>query len=306
MFARLAKKTVPDAPDMPDGTGPIGLLAGWGEYPLAVARALRNQGRPVVGVGIIDHADPTLADLCDHFGWIGIGGIGRAIRYFRRWGVTQAAMAGKVNKVLMYQPGWWFKHRPDWQAIRTFYPQLLTGSGDRKDNTLLTKVVGAFASHGIRFEPGTNFAPELLVGAGQIAGRRLTGRQQTDVQFGWQMAKAMGGLDVGQCVCIKNQAVITVEAIEGTDHCIRRAGELCQAGGFTVVKVAKPSQDMRFDVPTIGVGTLEAVAASGGRVLAVEAERTILLNRSEFCRAATRLKLSVVAIEAAAIAGAAA
>ena len=303
MFARLANNTLPDAPLE---NGPIGLLAGWGEYPLAVARALRKQGHRVAGVGIVDHADPALADLCDHFGWIGIGGIGRGIRHFRRWGVTQAAMAGKVHKVLMYQPGWWLKHRPDWQAIRAFYPQLLTGSADRKDDTLLMSVVNAFASHGIAFKPATDFAPELLVGAGQVAGRRLTGRQQRDVQFGWQMAKAMGNLDIGQCVCIKDQAVVAVEAIEGTDQCIGRAGKLCQSGGFAVVKVAKPQQDMRFDVPTVGVQTLESVAAAGGKVLAIEADRTILLNRTEFCRTAHRLKLSVVAIKAAAAAAAAA
>ena len=171
---------------------------------------------------------------------------------------------------------------------------------------MLNNVVNAFASHGIQFEPATNFAPELLVGEGQVAGRRLNSRQQNDVQFGWQMAKAMGGLDIGQCVCIKNQTVLAVEAIEGTDHCIQRAGELCPSGGFTIVKVAKPNQDMRFDVPTVGVKTLEAVAAAGGKVLAIEAKRTILLNKTEFYRAANRLQLSVVAVEAAAKVGLAA
>ncbi len=280
---------------------PIGILAGWGEYPLAVARALKSQGYRVAGVGILDHADVALEEICDEFGWIGIGGIGRAIRYFRRWGVTRATMAGKVHKVLLYQPGWWIKHRPDWTAIRAFYPQLLLGSADRKDDTLLLRVVEAFAARGITLEPATDFAPELLVQAGQIAGQRLTSRQQRDVQFGWQMAKSLGGLDVGQSVCVKDQTVLSVEAIEGTDQCIHRGGELCQAGGFTVVKVAKPQQDMRFDVPTVGLKTLETIARAGGKILALEAGKTILLNRADFCRAADRWQLAVVAVETAAV-----
>ena len=285
---------------------PIGLLAGWGKFPFAVAEALRRQGRRVAGVGILDHADPRLADWCDHFGWIGIGGIGRAIRYFQRWGVTQAAMAGKVHKVLLYQPRWWLRHRPDWKAIKAFYPQFLIGAGDRKDDSLLLAIVDAFAADGIVFQPATDYAPELLVKPGHLVGKRLTGKQQKDVEFGWQMAKEMGGLDIGQSVCIKNQTVLAVEAIEGTDLCIQRAGSLCQAGGFTVVKVAKPCQDMRFDVPTVGLKTLETLAAAGGRVLAIEAHRTILLDQKEFCLTAQRLKLAVVALDEAAIARAAA
>jgi len=279
-----------------DSDEPVGLLAGWGRMPFAVARALRSQGRRVAGIGIVDHADPALADLCDHFEWTGIGSIGRMIRHFRRWGVTRATMVGKVHKVLFYQPGWWIKHHPDWKALKAFSPQLLTGRGDRRDDTLLRAVVGAFATDGITFEPATDFAPELLVKAGQIAGRRLTARQLADVNFGWKIAKQMGGIDIGQSVCIKNQTVVAVEAIEGTDECIHRAGELCKAGGFTVVKVAKPNQDMRFDVPTVGVRTLHTIASAGGKILAVEADRTILLDHAEFREVADRLHLSVVAL----------
>ena len=273
---------------------PIGLLAGWGRFPFAVAEALRSAGHRVAGVGIHDHCDPRLAELCDHFDWIGIGGIGKAIRHFRQWGVRQATMAGKVHKVLLYQPGWWLRHRPDWKTIRAFSPQLIFGSGDRRDDTLLHTVVQAFARDGITFEPATDFAPELLVKAGHVAGQRLNGKQQSDVEFGWKIAKSMGGLDIGQSICIKDQTVIAVEAIEGTDLCIQRAGELC-GGGFTLVKVAKPQQDMRFDVPTVGIKTLETMSAAGGSVLAIEADRTILLDEQEFRTVADHLKIAVVA-----------
>jgi UDP-2,3-diacylglucosamine hydrolase len=277
----------------------IGLLAGWGRYPLIVATELRRQGFRVVGLGVRDHADPMLAELCDEFAWIGLGHVGRAIRQFRRWGVRRAVMAGKIHKVTLYHPRWWLVHRPDWTAVRTFYRQFITSTRDRKDDTLLGAVVGAYAAGGIEFVPATDFAPELLVKAGPIAGRALSAKQQRDVHFGWELAKHMGGLDVGQAVCVKDQAVLAVEAIEGTDECILRAGKLCRQGGFTVVKVAKPRQDMRFDVPTIGVRTLETLASAGGRVLAIEADRTILLDAQLFHDAAQRLKISVVAIRQA-------
>jgi DUF1009 family protein len=279
-----------------DADRPVALLAGWGTYPLAVAEALQKQGRRIVGIGILDHADPELASYCEEFDWIGIGGIGRAIKLCKRWGAKQAIMAGKVHKVMYYQPGWWIRHRPDWKCIKTFYPQLLMGTSDRKDDTLLSTLVKTFADEGIAFQSVVDFAPELLVAAGLVAGKPLTGKQQKDVDFGWHIAKAIGGLDVGQCVCIKDQTVIAVEAIEGTDLCIRRAGELCTAGGLTIVKVAKPSQDMRFDVPTVGLKTLESIAAAGGRVLALEAGKTILLDHANFAAAARQLQISVVAV----------
>ena len=131
---------------------------------------------------------------------------------------------------------------------------------------------------------------------GQIAGRPPSAAQQTDIEFGWDIAKQMGRLDIGQSVCVKDRAVLAVEAIEGTDACILRAGELCKKGGFTVVKVAKPQQDMRFDVPTVGVRTLRTMVAAGATMLAIEGGRTILLDDDEFRRYAAEHKLSVVAL----------
>lgn len=275
---------------------PIGLLAGWGRYPIVVAEELRRRGHRVVCTAVRDHADPALAELCDEFYWVGMGSIGGIIRRFRQHGVERAVMAGKIHKVLFYRPGWWLRHHPDWTAARTFYRHFVTGTKDRKDDSLLLAIVQVFADSGVTFEPATDFAPQLLVASGQVAGKPLTVKQLRDVDFGWDLAKQMGGLDVGQTVCVKDQAVLAVEAIEGTDLCIRRAGELCRQGGFTVVKVAKPQQDMRFDVPTVGMKTLESLGAAGGKVLAIEADSTILLDSQEFQEAAARLKLSVVAM----------
>jgi DUF1009 family protein len=275
---------------------PIGLLAGWGRYPIVIAEELRRLGHRVVCTAVRDHADPALAELCDEFHWVGMGSIGGIIRRFRQHGVERAVMAGKIHKVMFYRPGWWVRHHPDWTAARTFYRHFVTGTKDRKDDSLLLAIVQVFAESGVKFEPATDFAPQLLVPSGQVAGRPLSVKQLRDVDFGWDLAKQMGGLDVGQTVCVKDQAVLAVEAIEGTDLCIRRAGELCRQGGFTVVKVAKPQQDMRFDVPTVGVKTLESLAAAGGQILAIEADSTILLDSQEFQAAAARLKLSVVAM----------
>ena len=160
-----------------------------------------------------------------------------------------------------------------------FIPHFLTRRKDCKDDTLLGAIVAEFAAEGIRFAPAHRLrARNCWWAQGQLTRRGPSAWQWKDIRFGWQMAKEMGRLDVGQSVAVSDQAVLAVEAVEGTDECIRRAGALCRAGGFTVVKVAKPQQDMRFDVPTVGLQTLETLAAAGGRVLAIEAGRTILLD----------------------------
>lgn len=274
----------------------IGLVAGWGRFPLAVAHALRREGYEIVGLGIKDHADQDLAPLCTIYHEVGLAKLGAALRYFKRHGVTGATMAGKIHKVVLFERFSWIKHLPDWRCAKAFAPSWLWKTRDRKDDTLLGIVVEEFAKDGIEFAPATDFAPELLVKFGQLAGKRLTHAQQKDIEFGWHLAKEMGRLDVGQSVAVKGLAVIAVEAIEGTDLCIRRAGELCPQGGFTIVKVAKPQQDMRFDVPTIGLGTLETMIAAGAKVLAVEADKTILIDEPEVIEFANRHGLAIVAL----------
>ena len=283
--------------DKHTGERRIGLLAAWGRFPILVAEALRRQDYHVSCLGVADLADPKLSSICQEFQWVGWGSLGRAIKFFRRCGVEHATMAGKFHKVLLYQPGMWWRHLPDWTFLKTFYHYFITHSRDNKDDTLLGALADAFAAHGVVFHPATDFAPELLVKSGPIAGRPPSAAQQKDIDFGWEVAKLMGGLDIGQSVCVKDRAVLAVEAIEGTDACILRAGELCKKGGFTIVKVAKPQQDMRFDVPTIGVRTLRTMVAAGAKVLAVESGRTILLDDEEFREYAAHYRLTVVALE---------
>ncbi len=272
----------------------VGLIAGWGRYPVLIAEALKRQGYRVYCLGVAGEADPVLGEICEEFRLTGVGRFGSAIRYFQRHGVTDATMAGKIHKTLLFQPWLWVRHLPDVRTIRMFIPHLLTRNKDCRDDTLLGTVVEEFGREGIRFRPATDYVPELLLRAGLLTARGPTSWQEKDIRFGWRLAKEMGRLDVGQCVAVKDQAVLAVEAVEGTDACIRRAGALCRSGGFTVVKVAKPQQDMRFDVPTIGLGTLRSMIAAGARVLAVEAGRTILVDHDEFIAEANRNKVVVV------------
>lgn len=222
---------------------------------------------------------------------------GAAIRYFRRHGVTDVMMAGKIFKVRLFQRWSWARHLPDVRTIRMFLPHFWSRRKDCRDDSLLMAIVDEFAAEGMRFASPTDYVPELLVKAGQLTRRAPSAWQQKDIEFGWKMAKEMGRLDVGQSVVVKDQAVLAVEAVEGTDECIRRAGQLCPAGGFTVVKVAKPQQDMRFDVPTFGLQTLQTIVDAGGKVLAVEAGRTILLDQDDVVAFADKHGLVIVALE---------
>lgn len=279
----------------PRGNSPrIGLIAGWGRYPVVVAERLKAQGFAVYCLGVKDHAASDLAALCDCYQPIGIAQLGKAIRFFRRHHVEQATMAGKIHKVVLFQRWALWKHFPDWTTIRTFFPHYVTRTQDRKDDTMLLTITNVFERFGVRFAPATDYAPDLLVRAGHLAGPQPTGAVWDDIAFGWKLARELGRVDVGQTVVVKGRAVLALEAVEGTDECIRRAGTLCPSGGFTVVKVAKPQQDMRFDVPTIGVGTLETIAAAGGRALAIEAEKTIILDEPAVLETARRHGISLV------------
>src|SRR5262245_18315895 len=269
-------------------TSPVGLIAGWGRFPIVVAQALKHQNVRLSCVALKDHADPALESICDELQWTGVSKIGQAIAFFKRCGVREAMMAGKVFKVRLFDKGAWRRFFPDWRTARIFWSHFVTAKRDRNDDTLLSAVVGAFEEDGIKIRPATDFAPELLVKFGKLTHLGPTRSQERDIEFGWQLAKEMGRLDVGQSVAVKDRACLAVEAIEGTDQCIRRAGQLCPTGGFTVVKLAKPQQDMRFDVPTIGLGTLDAMIAAGAKMLVVEAGRTILIDEARFIEHADR------------------
>jgi DUF1009 family protein len=271
---------------------PIGLLAGSGRFPIHFAEKTRRLGIPVVCVGIRHEASPELAGLVGRFYWSGLARLGRMIRCFRRERVERIVMAGKITKSVMHRPWRMLQLLPDLRTLRAWYRK----RPDNRDDTMLLRIIDEFAADGMRFESALDLCPELLVRPGVLTRRKPTTFEEADITFGWDLAKEMGRLDVGQSVAVKDRAVLAIEAIEGTDRAIARAGELCRAGGFVVVKVAKPQQDMRFDVPTVGCATIETLHKAGGRVLAVEAGKTILLDEAETIALADRYGLTIVAV----------
>lgn len=288
-----------DKPRLAETDGPappIGLLAGSGRFPILFAEAMRRQGRPVATVGIRYEASDELIGLSQRFEHVGLTKLGRMIRTFQRWGVHEVVMAGKVTKSVMYTPMRIVRLMPDFRMLRMWYGRL---RHDKKDDSILLGVIAEFERDGLVFTSALDYCPELLVKHGVLTRRRPTAAELKDVAFGWTMAKEMGRLDVGQSVAVKELATIAVEAIEGTDRCIERAGQLCRSGGWTLVKVAKPQQDMRFDVPTIGMITIQNLHKAGARVLAIEAGMTIVVDQPEVVALADRLGLCIVALDAA-------
>jgi DUF1009 family protein len=272
---------------------PIGLIAGSGRFPILFAEAARRQGLPVACVGIKYEASEELRALCASFEIVGVAHLGRMIRAFRRRGARRIVMAGKVTKNVIYTPWRMLQLCPDLRTLKWWYRR---NRVDNRDDSLLLSIIAEFERDAMTFASALDLCPELLVKNGILTRRAPTSAEQKDIEFGWALAKEMGRLDVGQSVAVKERAALAVEAIEGTDRCIERAGQLCRAGGWALIKVAKPQQDMRFDVPTIGVSTIEHLHQAGGKVLAIEAGKTILLDQPEVVKLADRYGLCIVAL----------
>lgn len=280
-------------PAAPPGREPIGLIACAGRFPIAIARKAREVGIPVVCVGLAGMADPELARVCHRFHWLRRLSLGYIIRAFRRGGVRRWSMAGKFHKHILFRPWRWVQLLPDWRMVRFW---LFRRKTDRRDDALLLGLIDEFRAEGMECVSPLDLCPELLVREGVLTRRKPTAAEVRDMRFGWTLAKEMGRLDVGQSVMVKEGAVLAVEAIEGTDLAILRAGELCGRNGFVVVKVAKPRQDMRFDVPTVGTATIRTMHEAGATALAIEAGKTILLDEVETVALADRYGIAIAAL----------
>ncbi|KAA0137819.1 LpxI family protein [Gimesia chilikensis] len=277
----------------PDTRRQIGLLAGAGRFPIVFAEQAQQQGYSVCCLGIFGMASDELMDICDTFHWIPLARIGRAIKLFKREEVKRIVMAGKIEKTVLFSPFRIFKLLPDFRTLHMWYRY---AREDRKDDTLLLAVIKEFERDDLFFESALDYCPELLVKHGFLTKRRPSHSQWEDIKMGWDIAKQMGQLDIGQSIVVNDKAVIAVEAIEGTDRAIQRAGQLCKRGGFTVVKVAKPQQDRRFDVPTVGIKTLQTMHEAGGRVLAIESNQTIMIDQQEVADLADKLGIAIVSL----------
>ena len=283
----------PTIPIRPPQRDRIGLLAGWGRFPIVFAEEARRQGYSVYCSAIAGMADDDMGQYCDKVQFTPLARLGSAIRFFRKHRVNRVVMAGKVHKQVLFDPWRLFRLLPDMRTIHMW----LRYATNKADDTLLLAVIREFERDGIHFESALTFCPELLVKHGFLTKRQPSASQWKDIRFGWDLAKEMGRLDIGQTVIVQDTAVIAVEAIEGTDQCIRRAGTLCKRGNLVVIKVAKPRQDMRFDVPTVGVQTLQTMQEAGARVLAIESGMTILLDEPEVLAMAERLGIVIVSLK---------
>ena len=271
----------------------FGLICGGGKFPLMVAEGAKRAGHHVVAVGLRDYADPQIATLVDEFYWANIVRLGQCIRILRQAGCQRAILAGSIRKADMYRKSGIARvlhYLPDWTTFRLWFFRL----ADKRNDTVLTGIADEFAEKGIILEDCVKYTPESMASEGVMTSRGLSAAQEKDIEFGWHIAKNMGRLDIGQSIAVKEQEVIAVEAIEGTDQMIKRAAELCRSGGWCHIKVGKPNQDMRFDVPTIGPDTIENLHRSGAKVLCVEARKTLMVDRDALLRLADKYGMIVV------------
>lgn len=272
----------------------IGLIAGGGDFPFLVARAARRQGYQVVCVGIKLEYSPELVDEVDVFAPNGLLNLGGYLRFFRRHGVKRLTWAGWVGKEGLFSWRGIIARLPDYMALRFWFRRMRRT--DRQSQSMLMALADEFEEQGFELAHSTELCPELLVEAGVLTRRAPTRKQNEDIAFGWKIAKRMADLDVGQSVAVCDLATIAVEGMEGTDRNIERAGSLCKRP-FTVVKLAMDGHDMRFDVPTIGTRTIEVMHKSHAAVLAIEAGKTIVLDRAKVVELADRYGIAIVALE---------
>lgn len=274
-------------------TTPLGLIAGEGEFPKLVARGARAAGRPVAVIGLRGCADPELQTLADQFFWRGIVQLGRWIRALRRAGCDEVIMAGRVRKSRMFAgPRWlqYLQYVPDLTSIRVWYFH----ARDKRNDALLGAVAEEMGRRGLQLIDSTTYCKEALAEAGVLTPFDPPRTVLDDADFAWPLAKQIAALDVGQSVAVKEREIIAVEAIEGTDKLIERAGALCPQGGWTLVKVAKPDQDMRFDVPAIGPNTIENLKRHRAAGLVIEAGRTLVLERERLLNVARKHRIVVI------------
>ena len=260
----------------------IGLIAGKGQFPLLFARAARDRGARIIAAAHRGETEPALAELVDEIHWIYVGQLGKIIRLFQTAGVRRAVMAGGITRGRLFRD-----FRPDFRAL-----SVVRRAGAGKDDRLLQAVAAELESEGITVAPSTLFLDDLLTPLGKISKRAPSRDELPDIEFGFHIAKEIGRLDIGQTVVVRRQVVVALEAVEGTDECIRRAGVLA-GPGTVVVKVSKPGQDLRFDVPAVGPDTIRVMAEARAAVLAIEAGKTLTFDREQMLSEAIRQKIAV-------------
>lgn len=270
----------------------LGLIAGEGRLPHLVAIGARKAGLKVICVGLAGMSEVDLAGEVDVFYKVAIARPGNWIRKLRKHDVTKTIMVGRVPKGRLFTPWRILRYLPDWRAFRIYYWRL--HGKNRLTDTLLGAVADELASGGIILENSTMYCKEHLATKGVMTKSRMHSPMESDVEFGWEIVKKLGELDIGQAIAVKEKEVIAVEAIEGTAEMLERAGRFCKSGGWILIKASKPNQDMRFDVPCIGPDTIRSLAKNGGKCLVVEAEKTIIIDKPETIELANKLDITII------------
>ena len=269
----------------------LGLIAGEGVFPVLVARGARAAGRRVVCAGLAGNAWPQLRAECDEFRWVGVTRLGQWIRVLRAGGCSEAIMVGRVTKTRRYDRWRYVRYIPDLRTIRVWLTRL---RHDRRPKAILTALAEELAAEGITLIDSTRFCADQLAVPGVMTSREPTESQWADIRAGWEICSTISRMDVGQSIAILNRDVIAVEALEGTNAMIERAGQLCRVGGWTLIKVSNSDQDMRMDVPSVGTTTIEKLHAARAGCLVLEPGKTILLEKQKVLELADRFKIAVV------------
>ena len=262
----------------------LGMIAGNGVYPRLLADSARRAGvQKIAAAAFTGETDPVLEKHTDEIEWMRVGQLNRLLKFFRGHDIHHAIMAGQIA------PKNLFDLRPDWKAL------LLLGKlKERNAESIFAAIAGELSKIAVELLPATRFLEDSLATPGLVVGAKLSRQEEEDVDLGWKIAKEIARLDIGQTVIIKNGTIVAVEALEGTNETIKRGGTLAR-NGAVMVKVAKPNQDMRFDIPVVGVETIRIAAEAKLRVIAVDAGKTLLLDRDAIVDLTNRSKISILA-----------
>src|ERR1043166_5255838 len=263
----------------------FGLIAGNGKFPFMVVEGARRSGAEIVVAAIREETDPDIERLPNRIPWVGIGQLGRMIRFFKEEGVEKAIMAGQVKHVQIFS-----RAVPDARMLK-----VLLKLPRRNTDALIGAIASELQSEGIELVDSTCFLQDSLPKSGTLTRREPSKQEREDIEYGLEIAREIARLDLGQTIVVRGQACVAIEAMEGTDETIRRAGQLAR-GRLTVVKVAKPNQDMRFDVPVVGVPTIEAMIQAGATCLCITAGKTLMFDRAQMIQTADKNKIAVVAV----------
>ncbi len=263
----------------------IGLIAGSGQFPIIFSKAAKSKGFAIYAVAYLKEADDRLENYVDEIEWMHLGQVKRIIKFFKKNNIREAVMMGAIKKTRMFSD-----LKPDTKVI-----SILTGMKHTHDDGLLRAFAGVLEKEGIRIQESTFLLPDLLARKGCWTKRKPNRNEKSDVDLGWSLAKEIGRLDIGQCLVIECGSVLAVEAIDGTDATIKRGGKLGK-GESVVIKVCKPNQDKRFDIPAVGAQTVKTMYEAGVKVLAIEAEKAVVFDKEEMVALANKYGITVIAM----------